>query len=253
MADRRHCRIVRAMEGATIGPSLHAALAELTKARRYADAAATDLWQYAIEIGDLCALGLTKSDLRWLVQCGSLAHASEVTAGDDAMRHFVPGRNLAFSAHTCFILRDNASESDRLQCVDFLGDELRSGPPAATKLRLASWVQAAPHWDRTCRTLTVDGLVVKEFREPAPNQETVLAAFEEEDWVVRIDDPLPPRPGQDPKYRLHHTIQRLNRHQQHPLVRFHGDGTGEGVYWKVAEISISPFTEEEDGKRRRAA
>jgi hypothetical protein len=36
--------------------------------------------------------------------------------------------------------------------------------------------------------------VVKEFKLPAPNQETILTAFQEEGWPPRIDDPLPPVP-----------------------------------------------------------
>ncbi len=60
----------------------------------------------------------------------------------------------------------------------------------------------------------------------------VLTAFEEEAWPVRIDDPLPPHPEQDPKRRLHDTITSLNRHQRRPLIRFVGDGSGEGIRWE---------------------
>ena len=61
-------------------------------------------------------------------------------------------------------------------------------------------------------------------------------AFEEEDWPVRIDDPLPPRSGLDPKRRLHDSIKSLNRHQKSRVLRFCGDGSGEGVRWEL----ISP-------------
>jgi hypothetical protein len=67
---------------------------------------------------------------------------------------------------------------------------------------------------------------------PAANQERVLAAFEEEGWPVHIDDPLPPSPDQDSKRRLHDTINSLNRNQKCPLIRFVGDGTGQGVRWE---------------------
>jgi len=97
-----------------------------------------------------------------------------------------------------------------------------------------------PRWDQERRTLYVGGYVVKQFREPAPNQEAVLAAFHQEGWTHRIDDPLPPSADQDPKYRLHHTIQRLNNHQKNHLIRFRGDGTGQGVYWELTEaVSIA--------------
>ena len=90
-----------------------------------------------------------------------------------------------------------------------------------------------PHWDRFRRTLFVGEQVIKQYRVPCPNQEAVLSAFEEESWPARVDDPLPPYEDQDPKRRLHDTIKSLNRHQKTPLLRFHGDGTGEGVSWAI--------------------
>jgi len=74
-------------------------------------------------------------------------------------------------------------------------------------------------------------MVVKQFKVPAPNQEVILASFEEEGWPPRIDDPLPPQADQDSKRRLHDTIITLNRHQKNRLIRFSGDGSGEGVRW----------------------
>ena len=83
--------------------------------------------------------------------------------------------------------------------------------------------------------MRVNGKLVKHFKWPALNQETILAAFEEEGWPPRIDDPLPPLPEQDPKRRLHDTIKCINRNQKHHLIHFHGDGTGEGVIWEFVE------------------
>ena len=65
------------------------------------------------------------------------------------------------------------------------------------------------------------------------NQEAILAAFQEDGWPARIDDPLPPVAETDPKRRLSDTIKCLNRKQQNALVRFSGDGTGEGVLWDL--------------------
>jgi hypothetical protein len=81
------------------------------------------------------------------------------------------------------------------------------------------------------RVLSVGGKAVKKFREPADNQEAILAAFEEEGWPVQVDDPIPPRDEVDPKERLHFTIAHLNEYQEHELIKFHGDGTGEAVRW----------------------
>ena len=63
--------------------------------------------------------------------------------------------------------------------------------------------------------------------------------FEEEEWPPRIDHPLPQMPEQDPRRRLHDTIKCLNRNQKHPLIRFHSDGTGEGVVWELVESPVS--------------
>jgi len=72
---------------------------------------------------------------------------------------------------------------------------------------------------------------VKQFKQPAPSQETILASFEEEGWPERIDDPLPQQLGVCEKQRLHQTIINLNRYQREELIRFFGDGTGNGVCW----------------------
>jgi len=48
-----------------------------------------------------------------------------------------------------------------------------------------------------------------------------------------VDDPLPPRPNQDPKKRLHSTISNLNRNQENRLLHFEGGGNGESICWRV--------------------
>lgn len=68
--------------------------------------------------------------------------------------------------------------------------------------------------------------LIKEHKQPSPNQTRVLAAFEEETWPDRIDDPLPAKAEMNPKRRLSETIESLNRNQRHRgLIRFRGDGT----------------------------
>src|SRR5207247_9758075 len=104
--------------------------------------------------------------------------------------------------------------------------------PAHGENQAAPERRRLPRWDSERRELRWGELVVKQFRVPAPNQETVLAAFEEEGWPRRIDDPLPPRADQDPKCRLHDTINKLNRNQQQPLIHFRGDGMGRGLHWE---------------------
>jgi hypothetical protein len=89
-----------------------------------------------------------------------------------------------------------------------------------------------PTWDRDLQQLRLGNVIVKQFKVPAANQEAILAAFQEEDWPVRIDDPLSPKSDQDPKRRLHDTINSLNRNRRRPLLRFVGDGSGQGVRWE---------------------
>ena len=71
------------------------------------------------------------------------------------------------------------------------------------------------------------------FRRPAVNQETILAALEEEGWPSRIDAPLPQTPGIDPKVHLHDTIKSLNRRHLQSIICFRGDGSGAGVGWMI--------------------
>src|SRR5437867_1146615 len=82
------------------------------------------------------------------------------------------------------------------------------------------------------------GELVKVFKLPSPMQEAILMAFEEEHWPPRIDDPLPMHPVLLPKRRLHDTIKSLNRNQKSCLIRFMGDGTGEGIRWEMVSSHV---------------
>ena len=90
--------------------------------------------------------------------------------------------------------------------------------------------EATPIWDRGERELRAGGSVIKRFCVPAPNQELILTAFQEEGWPKRIDDPLPPTPEMDAKLRLRKAFSCLNRNRRFKLVHFHGDGRGRGRF-----------------------
>jgi len=85
--------------------------------------------------------------------------------------------------------------------------------------------------------LKVGSQLVKQFRVPASNQEAILSAFEEEGWPEQIDDPLSPCHDIPAKSRLHSAIASLNRNQKNSLVHFSGNGTGDGIFWKLSEDS----------------
>ena len=88
-----------------------------------------------------------------------------------------------------------------------------------------------PHWDEDTRTLWYGQQRVKRYQTHAENQIAIIRELESLGWPSRIDDPLPPVFQKPPKLRLNETIKRLNHGQK--LIRFRGDGTGEGVLWEV--------------------
>jgi hypothetical protein len=144
-------------------------------------------------------------------------------------RTFRALKDLALPKGTCFVLTEDGEKALAAAAtveVAFDGAPDGSGSPPP----------AVPHWDGERRQLWWQGRLLKEFRAPAANQETVLAALEEEGWPGRIDDPLPPIPDVDPKARLHDTIKGLNRRHLHRAIVFRGDGCGLGVRWVRAEL-----------------
>ncbi len=194
------------------------------------------MWDFAVEIGALRALGLSDNDLRWLT-CKSYAlHAREVTLGGEVGRAFRPEGDLSFGERTCFVLTEEGVACARL----ILSQASVVGELPLRVVGLDGSIRAAvedhhetpkPLWDKDLRELRLGGQLVKRFRVPSPNQETVLAAFQEESWPCHIDDPLSPITGQNSKRRLHDTIKSLNRGQENRLLAFCGDGTGLGIRW----------------------
>lgn len=245
-------------------PALRSGLAELLRGAEYAQRAERSAWDFAVEIAILRAHGLTETDLRWLLCMGYAEHAREITRLDEDGRQFRPLGSLSFARRTCLVLTHRG--------IGVARDLTRSRPefPDRTKVPRApprpsggngnghptSQAElphffgktnghrrgAVPTWDKERRELRVNEKLVKHFRWPAVNQETILAAFDEEGWPPRIDDPLPPLPEQDSKRRLHDTIKCMNKNQHQNLIQFHGDGTGEGVTWEL--IADDPLEEQ---------
>jgi hypothetical protein len=196
-------------------------------------------WEFAIGIDELRTAGLLSSDFRWLICKDFLDHACEIAPANDELRSFRRGPRLRFGRTSCFVLTiagvgfvtsmlRHARRNQRRRrgplhrIAQGNGQGNRNSLPVLTP---------TPKWDRDRQELRLGDVVVKQFKVPAVNQERILAAFEEEGWPVRVDDPLPPVTDQDPKARLHDTIVSLNRNQKRALIRFYGDGTGQGVRW----------------------
>lgn len=88
---------------------------------------------------------------------------------------------------------------------------------------------ACPRWDDHAATLYWGGTPIREFRSnPAKNQRDIIEAFHRENWARTIPDPL------NNSRKLNATIRDLNKSLASKLIRFRGDGTGEGVMWEPA-------------------
>lgn len=222
---------------------LRTALELLLRAYRYAADTGRNIWEFAVEISELFDAGLARSDLRWLVCKGYTDHGRERTVPGQSGRDIERTGGLVFSRRTCFILTpDGAQFAARLLGMPGNG---RRQDVASDRVFMAleaggATPQPQPSWDRDRHRLLVGADLVKEYKVPSPNQETILTAFEEDGWPPRIDDPLPMAPSIEPKRRLQDTIKSLNRNQRQRLLRFMGDGTGEGVRWEfVAALNLS--------------
>jgi len=94
-----------------------------------------------------------------------------------------------------------------------------------------------PHWDAVRRQLWLGPQLLKEFRQPAPAQVAVLAAFEARGWAAgHAPDPIPREPGEtadEVRHRLHDTVKNLNRGLPAGTIRFRADG-GTGLWWEYA-------------------
>jgi len=235
-----------------------------------------DLWEFAVEIGDLRAAGMNSSDFRWLVTKGYVQHGRETSLYGDPHRSFRPGMGLTFLRTTSFVLTPAGAALLRQSRTAAAAPPPHSHfvPPtssgASAMLHLRSAGLDGPHsgeanrpqilrhtelsaaimgrgpsdvkplWEARNRELRVDGIIVKRFRVPAGNQELILSAFQEEGWPAYIDDPLPTKSEVSSKRRLHNAITRLNGGQLAPLLRFHGNGNGEGVGWQFLDSLLAP-------------
>lgn len=205
------------------------AIGLLRDALSYARLAGREEWDFAVEIPAFLRQGVTENDLRWLVCCGYANCAEERLAGAGEFdRRFCHRSVLLFSRKTCFTLTTaGLAFAERVVLRD---DRV---PPAAGHPEILVIEPPRPSWDVQRKELSLQGKLVKEYKVPSPNQVTILSAFEEDGWPLRIDDPLPRVAGMCPKRRLHDAIINLNRNQKQASLRFMGDGTGEGVRWEA--------------------
>jgi hypothetical protein len=165
---------------------------------------------------------------------GLVGHALELTRSCDEQRVFQHDRGVVFTEQSCFALT-KAGVTIARSLIKNLDENLQENTS-----RTGSYIvngngkQPAqiPEWDSERHQLRLGDFLIKEYKVPSPNQETILMAFEEEGWPPRIDDPLSPVQDVSPKERLRNTIKSLNRCQASKLIQFMGDGTGEAIRWE---------------------
>lgn len=226
------------VDSSLLSSPIRQGMAELLRSYDYAAFTRRNPWNFAVEIEQLRGLDMTECDFRWLTCLGFVEHAREITRMEDDGREFRSTGNLTFAERSCFILTEKGAEFARhLEETDFSSSGCMDCLSGAFGLRISdddpSTDSLAPEWDPERRELRFAGLLVKQFKWPAINQETILMAFQEENWPARIDDPLPPHVGMEPQRRLQDTIKCLNRNQKNKRIHFRGDGTGEGVIWEL--------------------
>jgi DNA-binding NarL/FixJ family response regulator len=136
-----------------------------------------------------------------------------------------------------YIIKGDVSRSQLIRAIYLaVARHTWRKPPNSQPGTSIDSLQLRPHWNVATRELTAGGVLVKSFQQHSPNQFAILAAFEEEAWPKKIDDPLRREGIVDPKERLRATIKSLNRRQRQKLVRFFGDGTGKGVAWQMLGV-----------------
>ena len=205
-------------------PRVLPALRLLREAHDAARALGRGEWDFAVELADLRRAGLTGSDCRWLVGSGLAAHGRETTGANDVFRSFARGRSLSLPGGTCFVLTARGILAARPA-----GTPPAEPPPAEGSPAPPASPEMRPAWDRHRQQLRVGGRVVIALKVPAAHQEMILAAFEDEGWPPRIDDPLPEGPAAGGG-RLRVAVDALNGRQKARLLHFAVDGGG--VRWE---------------------
>jgi hypothetical protein len=161
----------------TFDHRVEAAYRLLRAAQDSAKAAGRPSWEFAVEIEELRALGLSSTDLRSLLCAGYVLHGVERYDPGSRLRIFRHFTSLALPKGSCFVLTEKGLQG--------FGHPPAPGPlPAAARgpgvSRKDQSVGDRPCWDGALRELRWGGRLVKRFRVPAMNQEAILAALEEE-------------------------------------------------------------------------
>ena len=218
------------MDHMKISAHIQAALNILNRGYFYSQDIDCNVWEFAEEIENLYAAGMTANDLRWLLRKQYVEHRQETTDVNDDQRVFIHVRNEVFCERSCFVLTQEGIAYSSSGFSDALTSSKQTCCPKFENTGLPS----SPYWSSKMRELRANGLLIKKFRSLAPNQQIILETFEEEGWPLHILDPLTPTSDlkQTAKRRLNDTVKALNKNHKARILRFSTDGTGEGVRWE---------------------
>lgn len=199
------------------------ALLHLLEAFESAEELRQPVLQFSCQLRGLHDHGFTDANLRWLLALGYADHLIETTKLEEKERHFRSIANSRFTEASCLVLTARGARRARtLLTHDHALLHTHSQPP-----------ERKPHFDLARRQLYLGEVLVKSYSQPAKNQVTILASFQEEGWPPRLDDPLPGNDGVDARRRLNEAIRSLNAHQQARRLDFRGDGTGTAILWNL--------------------
>jgi len=219
--------------GTPVTATVKTALGLLLQAHATAARLGHDKWDFALEIQALKEAGLNHNELRSLICQGFAEHRVEQTRCGAKQRTFRRPSSLRLARRSCFALSETGlpiachivAHSAHLPALTVRYSDNEIPRP-----------HLAPFWDSERRELRLGNVLIKRFRQPAKNQETVLAAFQEDGWPAHVDNPLSGDVDIDARDRLHDTVRKLNR-QTNQLLHFCSDGNGEGVVWRLAVLA----------------
>src|SRR5271157_228506 len=153
-----------------LGSQVRQALRLLLDAADYADDLGRDIWDFAVVIRDLRALGLSDNDLRWLACKGIVDVAVEVTEPGEAVRTFRPSGSAMFSDRACFSLAKGARAFALALTSENTGEDMpHNGHVTAIPILAPEGdpvvaVGEIPVWDCDRQELRWRGQLVKQFK-----------------------------------------------------------------------------------------
>ncbi len=184
----------------------------------------------AVPLSRLRGLGMGETAVLWMMYQAHLDHLLPAPGRKGGRGVLRRAESLHFLPASSFLLTEAGAEF----AADLLADAGRRGARKVVEDRWGRGLigRLVPRYNKEERVFSWGAHLLKCFRQPAGNQELILAAAEELGWPEWFDDPLPRAPGTNPKRRLHDTIQDLNRRQRIYLVHFKGEGNGTGIGWE---------------------